>query len=88
MPCSPAIYNSKGGQHIASILAKLEQYKDIICKQNILALAFNIWCSDEQQQNVRILATFTGNVLIIFHKKNHKLLRYRLSFMGDLGSYS
>jgi len=48
MLCSPAIYNSKGWQHIASILATLEQYKYTICKQNIPALAFKIWCSDEQ----------------------------------------
>jgi hypothetical protein len=41
-------------------LATLEQYKYIICKQNIPALAFKIWCSDEQQQNLRVLATFTG----------------------------
>jgi hypothetical protein len=43
-----------------SILAMLEQYKFIICKQNIPALVFRIWCRDEQQQSVRVLVKFTG----------------------------
>jgi len=41
--CSPAIGNSKEWQHITSNLATLEQYKYIICKQNIPALVFKIW---------------------------------------------